>query len=317
MHPAKSVIFFTTTSGAGYGLLIWLAVLAPFGGLPDGAWFTVAGFALAIGLVVAGLVSSTLHLGHPERAWRALSQWRTSWLSREGLAALVTFLPALVWGLAALAGGFAAPAAVVFGLITAAGALVTVYCTGMIYASLKAVPAWHNGLTRFAYPFLSIMTGAGLAIFLLSMFSAAPSTLDTLVEAAIVLFLAGAFLKLAYWRRIDTAEPVSTAETATGLGAIGKVRLLEKPHSGTNYLLREMGFEIARKHAAKLRRLCLAFGFAAPAVLLLLALVTSGALPVLAFAAALCAAIGIALERWLFFAEAKHVMTLYYGQSAV
>jgi hypothetical protein len=45
-------------------------------------------------LVSLGLLSSTFHLGHPERAWRAFSQWRSSWLSREGVAAVATYLPA-------------------------------------------------------------------------------------------------------------------------------------------------------------------------------------------------------------------------------
>jgi DMSO reductase anchor subunit len=49
---------------------------------------------LAALLVTLGLLSSTFHLGHPERAWRAFSQWRSSWLSREGVAAVATYLPA-------------------------------------------------------------------------------------------------------------------------------------------------------------------------------------------------------------------------------
>lgn len=315
MHPAQSVIFFTTTSGAGYGLLIWLALLAPFGTLPESTAFTIVTFAIGVGLVVAGLLSSTFHLGHPERAWRAMSQWRTSWLSREGLVSVVTFVPALFWGLNVLSSGFAAPLSVFLGLVTAVLSLVTVYCTGMIYASLKTIPAWYNNWTRLAYPLLSLTTGAMLAIVLLALFSV--RQMGTLVELTILLFVNAGALKYVYWRSIDTAEPTSTAETATGLGALGKVRLLEKPHSGTNYLMREMGFQIARKHAAKLRRLCLVLGFAAPAILLLLMLVIPAALPVLAVVALLSAGVGVAMERWLFFAEAKHVVTLYYGASTV
>ena len=100
MHPAKSVIFFTTASGAGYGLLFWLGLYGSLGLLPAGTWFAVVGFGLALVLVTAGLISSTFHLGHPERAWRALSQWRSSWLSREGVAAIVTYVPAGLYGLA-------------------------------------------------------------------------------------------------------------------------------------------------------------------------------------------------------------------------
>lgn len=315
MHPAQSVIFFTTTSGAGYGLLIWLALLAPFRTLPNDTAFTIVTFAIGVGLVIAGLLASTFHLGHPERAWRAMSQWRTSWLSREGLAAVATFVPALLWGLSVLSNGFETSVSILLGLVTAGLSLVTVYCTGMIYASLKTIPAWHNNWTRLAYPLLSLTTGAMLAIVLLVLFSV--REIDTLVELTILLFVNGGALKYVYWRSIDNAAPTSTAETATGLGALGKVRLLEKPHSGTNYLMREMGFQIARKHASKLRRLCLVFGFAIPAVLLLLVLIVPAAMPFLALVALLSAGVGIVMERWLFFAEAKHVVTLYYGESAV
>jgi len=93
MHPAKSVIYFTTATGAGYGLFIWLAVMATHGHLPATSLFGFVALAISFGLIVTGLLSSTLHLGHPERAWRAMSQWRSSWLSREGVMAILTFIP--------------------------------------------------------------------------------------------------------------------------------------------------------------------------------------------------------------------------------
>ena len=101
MHPAKSVIFFTTATGAGYGLFVWLAVMSVMGILPTDTVFSFTTLAIGFGLIVSGLLSSTLHLGRPERAWRALSQWRSSWLSREGVMAILTFIPlglfAILW----------------------------------------------------------------------------------------------------------------------------------------------------------------------------------------------------------------------------
>src|SRR6267142_2766206 len=98
MHPAFSVIFFTTASGAGYGLLALVGVLAPLGLVPSDGRFGAAALGFAFVLITAGLLSSTLHLGHPERAWRAFSQWRSSWLSREGVASVLTYAPAVVLG---------------------------------------------------------------------------------------------------------------------------------------------------------------------------------------------------------------------------
>src|SRR5438309_5897561 len=94
MHPALSIVFFTTASGAGYGLLGLLGILAPLGILPADRAFGLVALALALGAVTGGLASSAAHLGHPERALRAFSQWRSSWLSREGVASVVTYIPA-------------------------------------------------------------------------------------------------------------------------------------------------------------------------------------------------------------------------------
>ena len=93
MHPAYSVILFTTASGAGYGLLALLAVFGAAGVLPANTWLGFVGIGLGLALVVAGLLSSTFHLGRPERAARAFTQWRSSWLAREGVAAIAAFAP--------------------------------------------------------------------------------------------------------------------------------------------------------------------------------------------------------------------------------
>ena len=77
MHPSYSVILFTTASGAGYGMLALLALGAVLGQLPADRWFGFTAFATSLGLVTFGLLSSTFHLGHPERSWRAVGQWRS------------------------------------------------------------------------------------------------------------------------------------------------------------------------------------------------------------------------------------------------
>src|SRR5271154_7205492 len=99
MHPAFSIIFFTSASGAGYGLLALLGILAPLGILPPDPILGFVAMAAALGAISAGLVSSAAHLGHPERALRAFSQWRSSWLSREGVASIITYVPAGLFGI--------------------------------------------------------------------------------------------------------------------------------------------------------------------------------------------------------------------------
>ena len=308
MHPAYSVIFFTTASGAGYGLLILLAVFGITGVLPPDRWLGVVSFGLALGLITFGLFASTFHLGHPERAWRAFSEWRTSWLSREGVASVAAYLPALAF---AYFWVIETSISVAAGLLTIAGALATLHCTGMIYASLKPIHAWHNRQVVPNYLALATATGLLLLNALAEIFGRnRPVIALVTVFALFVAF----FLKRTYWRFIDTTRGPATVESATGLGRFGSVRLLDAPNTQENYVQAEMGYRIARKHAAKLRRIVFLTLFLAPLVLVLLGMGQPPAIAIpCAVLAALAACAGVLIERWLFFAEAKHAVTLYYG----
>lgn len=311
MHPAFSVVFFTTATGAGYGLLALLGVLGGLGIIPADFWLGFIGMGLALGLIAAGLLSSTGHLGRPERAWRAFSQWRSSWLSREGVSSVLTFIPAglfgIGWVLLGRTGGWVAAA----GLLAAIGAIVTVCTTGMIYASLKPIAQWHSRFTLPGYLIFSAMTGSVLLNALLQGF-ALGSKMP--LAACVLLAMLGWGWKLATWRHNDQLEIPTTTNTATGLTG-GTVRSLEWPHTEENYLLKEMGFRIARKHSARLRQIAQVLAFALPVLLL----TATFALPwpiaaVLSVLAAIAQFAGMLVERWLFFAEAKHTVTLYYGR---
>ena len=264
MHPAYSVILFTTASGAGYGLLVWLAVFGELGLAPITLEFGLTGFVLALGLVSIGLLSSTFHLGRPERAWRAVTQWRSSWLSREGVAALATYLPAGVLALGWVFFGRVSGAYLLAAILTLAGALLTVWCTGMIYASLKTIPAWHQPLVAPLYLMLGLATGALLFDLMLRVWGAASGSMTALAAALLAISLG---MKLAYWKAIDHGDQTHSAESATGLGEFGKVRPLEPPHTQPNYVMREMGYRVARKHALKLRRFVIVLAFAVPILL--------------------------------------------------
>jgi DMSO reductase anchor subunit len=310
MKPAGSIVFFTTASGAGYGMLFWLGLLSAAGEVPTERWFGIAAIVVALFLVTAGLLSSAAHLGHPERAWRALSQWRSSWLSREGMCAAATYLPT-AW----LFVGWAIterPAALA-GLLTAVLAAATVVCTAMIYASLKPVRQWRTPLTLPFYAAAGAFSGALCLAAVAAPFD--PAASGRLGWIAAALAVAAIWLKLAWWRTADTSTPAASIESATGLGGLGKVRSFEAPHTAENYLLKEMGFVIARRHALKLRAYALLLAFGTP--LAILAGVLLGVLPSTVLAvAAICALGGLLIERWLFFAEATHTVVLYYGRPA-
>jgi sulfite dehydrogenase (quinone) subunit SoeC len=310
MHPALSIIVFTVSSGLGYGLLALTGILTAMHQLPDDHWFGTAAATVALTGVTLGLISSTLHLGHPERAWRALSQWRSSWLSREGVAALAAFVPGGLLWLMFLLDARGETLRALLCLASAAFALGTVACTAMIYASLKPIRQWHNPLVLPGYLALALMTGA---LWLAALASLWPGDARLVVAIALAATALAAAVKLGYWVAIDRDRGRSSIESATGLGKGGTVRLFEAPHTSENYLLKEMGFRIARKHARRLRRLALSGGFALPVLLLAAALAWSAAAPLAAILAAVLGTAGALLERWLFFAEATHTVTLYYG----
>lgn len=310
MHPAYSVIFFTTATGAGYGLVALLGLLAAFGLVQPDLWFGLVSFGLAFCLIAAGLLSSTGHLGHPERAWRAFSQWRSSWLSREGVASVFTFVPmgllALGWVVLGQTGGWISA----IGIATALCAAITVSSTAMIYASLKPIAQWHSRFTLPGYLLYSATSGLVLLNAVLQVFGH-PSAAWSM--AAILFTLASWGWKLATWRHNDEGAMAADLNSATGLAG-GTVRSIEWPHTEQNYLLKEMGFRVARKHQQKLRAFVQLAAFAIPAGLLLVDLVLGGgALMPLAVLAVASQLSGLLVERWLFFAEAKHTIQLYYG----
>src|SRR5271166_25207 len=264
MHPALSIVFFTTSSGAGFALLLLLGLGAPLGLLPPSAGFGFAALAVAMLLAAGGLASSVLHLGRPERAWRAFSQWRSSWLSREGVFALATFLPAAIFGIGWVFFGTTAGLVGLCGILAAVLATATIYCTGMIYASLKPIHQWHNPWVVPNYLALALMSAYLLIDFLIRWWTPRPSGVALL---SLILVLVAWRMKERYWRSIDTTSARSTVATATLLGRRGRVRMLEPPHTEENYLLQEMGFRIARKHRTRLRRVARLAGFALPALL--------------------------------------------------
>ena len=305
MHPAFSIILFTTLSGLGYGLAFVLGL----GVLDPQAVSTRLAHPLALALIAGGLLSSTLHLGNPQRAWRALSQWRTSWLSREGVLAIATFVPLTANAFTSVFYGVQLP---LVGLLGSVLCGVTVYCTAMIYASLRSIQAWNSPLTPICYLLLALAGGLTLATFFAAV-QGGPAL--ALAFAAVLALCAAWFFKFSWWGRLDALKPLSTPETATGLGFIGDVRLFERPHVNENYLTHEMGYRVARKHARKLRAIALAVGGVLAALLIVVGAFAGGGAGLVAMGlAALAFFAGTLVERWLFFAEARHAVMAYYGR---
>jgi len=290
MHPAPSVIFFTVFSGVGFGLLIFLGLGLPaVTGLNAFAFFVIA-YLCAVG----GLVSSTFHLGHPERALKAFTQWRSSWLSREGVCAVIALVVMALYGAGLV---FFETRWEALGLIGALFSLLTIFTTSMIYTQLRTIPRWNSPLTPLMFLSYALAGGALLA---------------GQITVATVLILLATLIQLVLWRVGDAALANAGTDlaTATGLGRNGSVRAFEPPHTGTNYLLKEFAFVVGRRHSMKLRIIAIALFAIVPIVLLVLAPFSHW----LALVAVISHLAGAFASRWLFFAEAEHVVGLYYGK---
>ena len=254
-----------------------------------------------------GLASSTFHLGNPQRALKAFTQWRSSWLSREGCVSVVLmtlfFVFTVLWWLG--------DRNAILGVICAALAILAIICTAMIYGQLKTVPRWNSVWT---VPMFLGFAGAGGLLATSAASAMAGEAIDVSIGMGLLAFSALIYIYRRSMPMNTLAAAGHSPESATQLGRIGRVRLLEPPHSSPNYLMKEMVHQIGRKHAEKLGLIAVIAGIFAPLFLLVL-FRTPSAMQVPMLVLALVLHYGGALaSRWLFFAEAQHVVGLYYGQ---
>jgi DMSO reductase anchor subunit len=288
MHPAPSVIIFTVLSGLGFGFLAFIAA----GVLPVSGFAAFVVWGLGYALAVGGLSASAFHLGNPQRALLAFTQWRTSWLSREAWTSVITLLLLAPMALSDWL-GLGVPR--VIGWAGAAMCVVSVLATSMIYAQIRAVPRWNHWITPGLFLAFSLTGGAMLAG-------------QVALAAALAVVLAVMLVLAFTLGDRQFAARGATLGTATGLDRIGQPQVFELPHTGGNYLLREMIHVVGRKHARRLRQIAVVFAAVLPVVVLAVLPVHIGI--VVAVALHL---VGAFAARWLFFAEAEHVVGLYYG----
>jgi sulfite dehydrogenase (quinone) subunit SoeC len=286
MYPAPSVIIFSVCSGMGFGLLAMLGL-----GLAQAAgWLAFVWWGLGYALAVVGLLAAGFHLGNPKNAIKAFSQWRTSWLSREAWAAVLSLI---ILAPMALSDWLGLGLWRGIGVIGALGALFTVFTTSMIYTQIKAVPRWHHWSTPLVFMGFALTGGAILAG----------------QGGAIVLALLLGGLLVWVWQVGDGQFVRAGQSMGTATGLAGEISVFERGHTAGNYLLKEMVYVVGRKHVQKLRAIAVVLAAVVPAVALLLAPNVWG------FGlAAISHLIGAFATRWLFFAQAEHMVGLFYGQ---
>ena len=289
MHPAPSIILFTVLSGFGFGLisiiglLQFLSVISMF----DLIIYSIIGVIFA----TVGLVSSFFHLANKKNAIKSLSQWQTSWLSREAIASIFCLLIVfgnIIW--AVYQNNYVSEVGVVLFFLS----LFTIFTTSMIYAQLKTVPSWNNALTPAIFVCAALTGGA----ILLTDY------------ASLVLLLVFGTLQISFWYIADRGfqDKETSVGTALGYNKNEEIRPFDVAHTNRNYLLNEMVYKVARKHSVKIRYISFSMAFVFPMSLILI-FPDNFSISVSAITIHL---IGIYFSRWLFFAEAKHSVSFYY-----
>lgn len=317
MKPAFSIIFFTVGSGAGLGLLALTALFDVFspGSLSSQVVWRSA--LLGLALIAAGLASSTMHLANPRNAWRSFARIRTSWLSREAALAVALFPVAGLYVLLAEQGSVGLGRSLL-ALASVLLAWAVLVCTAMIYASLKPIRQWHTRWTPVNYVLLGHWSGALLLGAAASAYMTMPAALLVLAAA---LGFAALVAKLGYWyamsrgagTALSHAIGVEFGVRAPGAPPTVAARLLDVGHSRATFLTDEFGFVVARRHAGLLRAVALVLAFGLPLGFLVWG--HSYGYWQTTLAIALCGMIGLLVERWLFFAEARHTVRLYHGEA--
>lgn len=326
MHPAFSVIFLTTLIGTGQGLFLALVtgqvyslanLLAP----QDEVQFYALGSAISLVLLIAGLFASFFHLGHPERAWRAASQWRTSWLSREVVVLPVFMFFVFLYGITHFFGwtqpflvikdALPVDASLVAGVLGSIVAFLLFLCTAMIYASIKFLQEWHSSLTVWNYTLLGLASGFTAAAAF-SAWVGADLVAFYGTWAVIFTVLAAITRGASLWRNARIKHK-SNHQTAIG---VRHPRINQKAQGfmGGSFNTREFFHGRSAGALAFFRLFFIVMVFPVPIVLLAAAYgMESPFLPLIAF---MTQYLGLIAERYCFFANARHPQNLYYQSMA-
>ena len=308
MHPSKSIIFFTVISGTGYGIFIGLLFNILFMEISYSLNYKLFISLVSFLMIVLGLLSSTLHLGHPERAWRAFSQWKSSWLSREGLVSVITFFPMVLFYYFWInnINGY-----VFLLIILCIFSLLTIFCTGQMYATLKTIPSWNNSLVTPIYIFNGITVGSLFVYSINFYFNYSTFLYEKFIIITIILNL---LLKISYWILIRQKTDTNI-QTAVGIKS-KNISFFEGPHTGKNYLTTEMINKSNNKNNNFLRLTFCILTFIIPLYMInqYSTLVADQFILKLSMIFVfILALVGMIIERYLFFIQSKHVVGLYYG----
>lgn len=318
MNPPFSVVFLTTLIGMGQGCFILLIIeqlkenLALSQTSPT---YLIYSAATVMCLLIAGLIASFFHLGHPERAWRAVAGWRTSWLSREVLALPAFMGIVMVYLLLNLfpvfdikISGLNMNLSILIGICGIFFALLLYFCTSMIYVSIRFLQQWNSRFTIANFMLIGLSSGAILLLTLQYIYNA---TIDGFsLTVAILITGAAAITRVLSIKRNQQLRPKSTIQTALGINN-NNIKQTSSGAIAPTFNRHQFNHGKSLFFLRNIRVILFVFAFIIPVALLFLIAVNLAA-PVTIVITIICQYLGLIAERWYFFADANHPQNLYY-----
>lgn len=321
MHPAFSVIFLTTLLGVGQGMfiaLVFVQLLTTAGILhtelpPE---FFAYGTGVVLVFVAMALFASFFHLGHPERAMRTITQWKTSWLSREVIALPAFGAGALLYAAIHYFGwdftifkteDRVIPFSLLIGLIGIALSITLWICTGMIYACIKFLQEWATPLTVVNFILLGMASGYTATTVYAAFMK--PELVQFFAWSAIFFTVVAAITRVSALIRNSRIKPKSTPTSAIGIRH-KNIRQKSQGAMGGSYNTREYFHGQSDGFISMMKWGFLMLVFVVPVVFLIQGL--SQTAMVALIIAAVVQYIGLVAERWYFFADSNHPQNIYY-----
>lgn len=321
MHPAFSVIFLTTLLGVGQGMftaLVFVQLLIAAGILPTQLAPEFFAYGTGVVLVFVGLAlfASFFHLGHPERAFRTITQWKTSWLSREVIALPAFGAGAFLYGAIHLLGwdfiifetkGMAVPFSLLVGLVGIGLSITLWICTGMIYACIKFLQEWATPLTVVNFIFMGMASGYTAATVYAAFVQ--PDMVTFFAWSAILFTLLAAITRVSALIRNARIKPKSTPISAIGIRH-KNIRQKSQGAMGGSYNTREYFHGKSEVFVSMVKWIFLTLTFVVPVIFLVLGMAQTAMVALII--AAVVQYVGLLAERWYFFADSNHPQNIYY-----
>ncbi len=323
MHPAFSVIFLTTLIGVGQGLFLAVYTGQSYSAVgllpPQATDFYSYGSFIALLFLLGGLFAAVFHLGKPSymwtRAWRGMTQWRTSWLSRELIAIPATIAMVFIyavfqffgWDLNLFNSEIKGQLTLIIGSLTTLVVFGLYLCTAMIYASIRFLREWATPLTVINYTLLGGASGFTLAAVFAHEYG--PELVNFYGGWAIIITLGGMISRSAsLWRNSRIKEKI-TIKSAIGVRH-SHIKQKAMGMMGGSYNTREYFHGKSALFLKSIKWIFLVLVFPIPVILLSIGIEMHN--EYLLIAAFIIQYIGLLFERWFFFAQANHPQNIYY-----